>query len=295
MTRSCDTYILDFANTAEDIQEAFQPFYQETTLSEEINIDLIYQTQRELRDYHLYTDQDIDALIDICFSDSKQDDKQMGRMTSVLQPVASRYNEKTADERYNFRRKLRSFIKWYGFISQICRMFDRDLQKEYIFCSYLLRLLPKDVIPTLNLENALQLEFYKLQETFRGSLGLEQKSGVYEPGGSSGQSMPEPKEPLEEIIERINQMTDGDFTDADKVVLHILHDRLKSDERLGKIARSSDPQVFTESIFPKTFEATAQDCYVEQTEAFTSLFKNKRKFNAIMSMLAEMLYREFNG
>ena len=62
-----DTYILDFANTAEDIQEAFQPFYQETTLSEEINIDLIYQTQRELRDYHLYTDQDIDALIDICF------------------------------------------------------------------------------------------------------------------------------------------------------------------------------------------------------------------------------------
>ena len=290
-----DTYILDFANTAEDIQEAFQPFYQETTLSEEINIDLIYQTQRELRDYHLYTDQDIDALIDICFSDSKQDDKQMGRMTSVLQPVASRYNEKTADERYNFRRKLRSFIKWYGFISQICRMFDRDLQKEYIFCSYLLRLLPKDVIPTLNLENALQLEFYKLQETFRGSLGLEQKSGVYEPGGSSGQSTPEPKEPLEEIIERINQMTDGDFTEADKVVLHILHDRLKSDERLGKIARSSDPQVFTESIFPKTFEATAQDCYVEQTEAFTSLFSNKRKFNAIMSMLAEMLYREFNG
>ena len=134
----------------------------------------------------MYTDQDIDALIDISFSDSKQDDKQMGRMTSVLQPVASRYNEKTADERYNFRRKLRSFIKWYGFISQICRMFDRDLQKEYIFCSYLLRLLPKDVIPTLNLENALQLEFYKLQETFRGSLGLEQKSGVYEPGGSSG-------------------------------------------------------------------------------------------------------------
>ena len=40
-----DTYILDFVNTKEGILEAFQPYYQETSLTEEINVDLIYKTR----------------------------------------------------------------------------------------------------------------------------------------------------------------------------------------------------------------------------------------------------------
>lgn len=31
-----DTFVLDFVNTAEDIQEAFQPYYQETYLTQAI-------------------------------------------------------------------------------------------------------------------------------------------------------------------------------------------------------------------------------------------------------------------
>ena len=53
-------------------------------------------------------------------------------------------------------------------------------------------------------------------------------------------------------------------------------------------------QVFSESSFPKTFDAVVQDSYVEQTEAFTSLFENKSKYKAVMSALADMLYQEFN-
>ena len=78
------------------------------------------------------------------------------------------------------------------------------------------------------------------------------------------------------------------------MLLYTLHDKLKNDKKLGKIAKSSDPQVFVESIFPKSFDTVAQDSYVEQTEAFTSLFENKSKYNAVMAALAEMLYREFN-
>ena len=59
----------------------------------------------------------------------------MGRMTSVLKPVADRYNQKTPNERYQFRRQMRNLIKWYGYISQILRMFDKELHKEYVFLS----------------------------------------------------------------------------------------------------------------------------------------------------------------
>ena len=275
-----DTFILDFVNTADDIQDAFQPFYQETSLSQEVNVDLIYKLQKELQAYNIYSVNDIEAFCSIYYSNKKQDSTMMGKMTSALKPVADRYNVMAEDDRYNFRRQVRSYIKWYGYISQVCRMFDAEMQKEYVFCSYLLRLLPAESGKMIDLEGALRLEFYKLEQTFKGDISLMDQSGVYEPASGKGKAVPEQKEPLEEVIQKINELFAGDFTDADRVMLYALHDRLKDDAKLRKVARTSDPQVFAESIFPKTFDEVAQDSYVEQTEAFTSLFQNKSKYKA---------------
>lgn len=289
-----DTFILDFVNTAEDIQEAFQPFYQETSLSQEVNVDLIYNLQKELHTYNIYSLNDIEAFCGIYYSGKKQDSTMMGKMTSALKPVADRYNQMESDERYNFRRQVRSYIKWYGYISQVCRMFDTEMQKEYVFCSYLVRLLPADPPQMIDLEGALRLEFYKLEETFKGEIGLIDQSVEYEPAKGKGKAVPEQKEPLEEVIQKINDLFAGNFSDADRVLIYALHDRLIGDKKLERVAQTSDPQVFAESIFPKTFDEVAQDSYVEQTEAYTSLFQNKNKYKAIMSALAGMLYKEFN-
>ena len=61
---------------------------------------------------------------------------------------------------------------------------------------------------------------------------------------------------------------------------------------LAKDAASSDPQVFVESISPKAFGDAAQDSYMEEQEAYSSMFEDQHKYNAIMSALAEILYRE---
>ncbi|MDE5414571.1 hypothetical protein [Alkalihalobacterium chitinilyticum] len=45
--------------TEEEILEAFQPFYEITTLKEEVNLNLIYDTQSKLRKFALYNDDDI--------------------------------------------------------------------------------------------------------------------------------------------------------------------------------------------------------------------------------------------
>ena len=55
-----DTFIIDFVNSKEDILKAFQPFYQETSLAQEINTDLIYKTQKMLREFKIYDDSDIE-------------------------------------------------------------------------------------------------------------------------------------------------------------------------------------------------------------------------------------------
>lgn len=74
-----DTFILDFANTKEEILDAFQSFYQETSLEQEVNVDLMYQTQRELRDYAIYNDNDIIVFIEVWNRPGAQKKNSMGR------------------------------------------------------------------------------------------------------------------------------------------------------------------------------------------------------------------------
>ena len=65
-----------------------------------------------------------------------------------------------------------------------------------------------------------------------------------------------------------------------------------ADKKLAKMAQTSDPQIFVESIFPKAFGAAAQDSYLESQDTYTSLFEDRHKYNAIMSALADVVYRE---
>ncbi|MBR4538336.1 MAG: type I restriction endonuclease subunit R [Clostridia bacterium] len=299
LNRTCpgktDTFVLDFVNTREDIQDAFQPFYQETMLEREVNTDLLYQVQKELRGYGIYSDNDIAAFAAEYFARGKQDNRAMGRMTSILKPVADRYNNLTADERYQFRRLCRNLVKWYGYISQVARMFDQDLHKEYVFLNYLLGLLPTETAQMIDLEGKLKLEYYKLQKTFEGAIALNEETGVYSPASAKGAVKPEEKQPLDEIIEKINEQYKGAFTDGDKVLVDALKKRLMGNSKLQSMARTSDPVIFAESIFPKAFGTAAQDSYMESQDTYTTLFEDQAKYNAIMHALGAVIYREMRA
>lgn len=296
LNRTCagkvDTFVLDFANKKEDILEAFQPFYQETSLEQEVNVDLIYQTERELLDYTIYTENDILAFIEVWNKPGKQDATAMGKMTSVLKPVADRYNLKNSEEKYQFRRLVRSLLKYYSYVTQVVRMFDKDMHKEYLFLSYLIGLIPADPVEPVDLDGKLKLEYYKLQKTFSGAIQLDNMDGQYVPAKQKAVQGKKEKSTLDEIIEKINEKYKGDFTDADRVMLSALHDKLRKDEKLANSAKTSDPRIFVESIFPAAFGTAAMDSYMESQESYTALFEDKTKYDAIMNALAGVIYRE---
>lgn len=296
LNRTCagkvDTFVLDFANDKEDILEAFQPFYQETSLEQEVNVDLIYQTERELLDYAIYTENDILAFIEVWNKPGKQDANAMGRMTSVLKPVADRYNLKNSEEKYQFRRLVRSLLKYYSYVTQVVRMFDKDMHKEYLFLSYLIGLIPADPVEPVDLDGKLKLEYYKLQKTFSGAIQLENMDGQYVPAKQKAVQGKKEKSTLDEILEKINEKYKGDFTDADRVMLTALHDKLVKDDKLASSAKTTDPRIFVESIFPAAFGTAAMDSYMESQESYTALFEDKTKYDAIMNALAGVIYRE---
>lgn len=292
-----DTYVLDFVNDVDRIREAFQQFYQETSLDEEINFDLIYTTQKILRDFKVYTEEDIEAVSQIYFDpDVRKANATQGKISNILKPIANKYNLLNQEQRYQFRREVRAFVKWYNYISQITRMFDKDLHKEYILCSYLAKLLPSDKTQPFDLDNRVKLEYYRLEKTYEGTIELETTPSSWkptQPKRAGGQK--DRLSPLDEIIARINEEFFGDFTDADRVMVDTLYTKMRKDAKVKKAAKSNDRQVYERSIFPGIFDTTAQQAYMENTEAYEQLFLDAEKYRIIQQALAERLYRELHG
>ena len=289
-----DTFILDFVNTDEEIKEAFQPYYQETGLEEELDVNRIYSKREELHDFHVYSHANIKAVCSIYAEKRGTEKTRQGRISSALKPVVNAYNALPEKERSLFRRTIRAFVKWERFIDQVTRMFDRELREEAIFCDYLSRLLPDDPTEHIDLDKSLALEFYKLEQTFQGAIGLEAKASDL-PAPEIRPSAPEMDEKrslLDEVVAAINERYQGEFTEGDRVIIGELLDRLLKVHNLCKIARSSDPQIFKDSLFPRFFEETAQEAYMESTERFTKMFEDKAKYMAIMNAVGAAIYRE---
>lgn len=228
-----DTFIIDFVNTKDDILKAFQPFYQETSLSQEINTDLIYKTQKMLRGFKVYDDTDIEKVNKIYFDEDKRKaNKTQAAITNALLPIQQKYNSLNQEQRYQFRKTCRSFVKWYGYITQITRMFDKPLHNEYIFCSYLAKIVPADPTIPFVLGDRVRLEYYNLEKTYEGSIELmKEEKGVYDPAKlKKPVKMVETLSPLEQVIEKINEQYMGAFTEGDRVVITALHQKLKNNK-----------------------------------------------------------------
>lgn len=290
-----DTFIIDFVNTKEDILKAFQPFYQETSLSQEINTDLIYKTQKMLRNFKIYDDSDIEKVNKIYFDEDKRKaNKIQAAITNALLPVQQKYNALNQEQRYQFRKLCRTFVKWYGYITQITRMFDKQMHEEYIFCSYLAKVVPADPSVPFELGDRVKLEYYNLEKTYEGSINLvKEEKGVYDPAKlKKPVKLEETLSPLEQVIEKINEQYMGNFTEGDKVVITALHQKLKNNKKLVKAAKTDGRQIFEKNIFPQLFDDAAQEAYIESTETYTKLFEDAGKYRAIMGALAHAMFDE---
>lgn len=291
-----DTYILDFVNKPEDIQKAFERFYTETSLSEQINTDLLYQVQTDICGYGLYDESDIEAAAEIVFTDGKGKSQSnvQGKLAAVLKPAVARYNELNDDERYQVRRKVRSFCKWYTYITQIVRMFDRDLHKEYVYLSYLRHLLKVEKIPVEAVDDKVEMRFYKLKQEFEGSILLEPGGGVLDPGGAAKTVTPDKKrDPLQVLVDKFNEQWAGNFTEGDRVVIDTLWKRIAENPQVADTIRRDGRQVFESSLLPKVFDEEARRAYVENTDSFTSLFEDSEKYRAMMSAIGQLLVEKF--
>ena len=302
LNRSCkgknDTYILDFINTADEIKNSFQPFYEETLLSDAVDVNVVYEYDTELKKYYLWNTDDEEKAYQL-FAKRKQGDRDMGKLASVLKPALNAYERLEEEEQFKVRSLLKNFVRFYAYMAQVVRTFDRELFKTYIFAEYFYRIIPKRGHQHVDLNDKLALINNKLSETFSGAIELnptEKDKTVNPEKGTQGRKPEEKVDLLANIIEKINIMYAGKFTEADRVIVETIFDKLmRAGKSLKKQAKNTDAQMFETSIFPKEFDKIARSCYMEQVDAFAKLFEDEQFYKRVMGEMAKAMYLNYRN
>ena len=300
VNRSCagkiDTYILDFANTADSIKASFEPFYEDTLLSDAVDVNMVYKYKTIIDAFHLWSDEDVEKVYKI-YSAKKQSSVDLGKLASAYKPVLALFNELPEADRFRLRFNVKAFNRFYAFMAQVVRTFDQELYKTYIFTEFLYKLLPKTPHEKVDLTNKLALINNKLTEGFSGSIKLsptEKTKTIKGEKGGDGKPVEVSRDLLKNIIDKINIMYAGKFTEADRVIVETIYDRLqKSNKTLKKQAKNSDGNMFANDIFPKEFSKVAQACYMEQMDAFAKLFEDEEFYKRVMQEMAKAMYFDF--
>ena len=236
-----DTFILDFVNTRGDIQKAFQEYYISTTVSDTTDPNVVYDMKRFLDSAMLYDERGIDGFAKVFFKEKKQQSNMdLAKLNAFLDPVVERYRQLSDEqERNDFRRTLVKFVRAYSFLTHIICFDDVKLHKFYAFAKALVRKIPKDRAERIpNIESDVNLQYYRLQRGYEGSIGLEAREGVLPYGSQSGLPLTDEKEKLSEIIRSLNERLGTNFTEMDKVLEQLVDD-MSADEELVLRAKNT--------------------------------------------------------
>lgn len=286
-----DTFVLDFANTQEEIQAAFQPYYEATVLKSETDPNSIYDIKRKLDDFQVYQYKEVETFAKKFYQKTTP---TLDTLSPILKPALERYEALEDKQKDEFKSLLHSFNRLYSFIIQVCRMFDKDMQKLYVFTKYLVKLLPKDNSEKVNLNDELLLEYYKLQKTADGKITLQEAEGVVSPvvgTGTAGSN--KEKDTLSEIIDKFNKKFGTSFTEQDKVLAQLKADMMQNEQMVNS-AKTGDKTAFR-TLYNKQFNDIAINRYEQNDNFFKGLFENADKLRFIKEMLLADVYNELRN
>lgn len=304
LNRTCygknDTFVLDFENTDEEIKKSFQPFYETTELKGTTDVNYVYDLRQKLKDFMLFSDQEADEFNKIMSEvgdTKKQDSKALGKITSLLKPVVDRYSDLDLDKRNKARDTMLKFTRAYGFITQLVRIDDKELFKDYLFVSHLFRLLPRNKVDIIDITDKIKLEYASLKESFKGAIILDKQAGEVKPQGFKPSITKQKKvDVLSRIVDKVNDRYGEGLSEADKVALtsvsNMLMDDPKIKKNLTRYAQDNNSDMFIKSIFPEKFNQILVQCYLSNDEAFKKLMENQEFQKSVMNIMAQEFYKE---
>jgi len=286
-TGKTDTFVMDFVNSSEDILESFQPYYQKTILIGETEPNRLYTLDTEIRKYNLFTKYEIDEFCAIFYDKTKAQELYQ----SIIDRVVQNWSRiEIAEEKENFRSAIQSYIRLYGYVSQIVSFEDIDLEKLYVFVKTLNKKLPKREQEHMDdITSLVDLDSFRMEETFKGKISLEDKDGEFDPigMGAGKQFVEDEKDTLSAIVNKINELY-GNTTEEDKIDIDNVRKRVLNNEELQKVMTGDNSDTNKLHKFKEVF-ANIKLSYVNDRLEFYNMMEDPK----IKTYIEDMIFEEF--
>ena len=262
-----DTFVLDFANTAEEIKAAFEPFYEES-FAAPTEPNVLYTMEHDLLAAGVLSRPEMDAAVTALLSD---DPAHQSVLYANLSPAVGRFVALEEEAQESFRGTLQSFVRAYAFIAQVMPWPDAELERMFLYGRLLLSdLPPRENDPMPQLSKSVQLTHLKLSVTADQEaieLAATDEPGTALPGQGKGAVAEPMLDKLSALIEAMNEKYGADLTDADKVWVDQQWAVVKQDAEMEAVAVNND-----RSQYEMVLEQRVKDLLLDRHEKNGVLF-----------------------
>ncbi|MDD3769817.1 MAG: type I restriction endonuclease [Sulfuricurvum sp.] len=323
-------FILDFFNKAEDIKEAFDPYYTTAELTDVSNPNDIFDLKIKLDANGIYIQNEVEQFA-LAYFDPKGTQEAM---SAAVKPAADRYKTryKAALEAINstntalsyakankdetgshnaerdlsgakeekdaldlFKKDLGTFVRMYEFLSQIVDYEDPDLEKLCVFARGLLpNLKVIDIAPPIDI-GSVEMTHYSLRNKKVQKIDLQ--SGTIDPDAPGGGVAKENKtDTLEHIIKKMNELFSGELTDDDKLnYARTIRDKVMENSKVVEQFRTNSKEQAMMGDFPSVMT----DAIIESMDAHQSMakqvFESETKREGFARLILDMIYRDMGS
>lgn len=237
-----ETFVLDFANTAEEIENSFKPYFESTILGEATDPNKLFDLQDALDNYQVYTREQVQE-----FSNHILANVPIDQLHASLDESSAIFrNDLNEEHQADFRAKVKTYVRLYIFLSQIVPFENPYLERLYIFLNHLQNKLGGDTSVDLAkgvLDN-IDMDSYRLQLESTTNVILEQGEDLKPIPTEMRGGISEPEiDKLSHILQTFNDRYGTQFEDADKVrqmAENIAQDVAKSNELVNSLKYSDD-------------------------------------------------------
>ena len=199
-----DAFVLDFANGADTIQDAFADYYRATILSEETDPNRLHDLKAALDARQVYGEPQVDAVVERYLSGADRD-----QLDPILDACVAVYREELdEDGQVDFKSRAKAFLRTYGFLAAILPYPYAEWEKLSIFLTFLVPKLPAPVEDDLSrgILDAIDMDSYRVEKQAVQDILLRDEDAEIAPAPTEGGGQkPEPEmERLSNIIREFN-------------------------------------------------------------------------------------------
>jgi len=201
-----DTFVLDFVNDADTIEDAFAPYYRTTILSEETDPNKLHDLKSDLDGHQVFRADQVESLAELYLSGADRD-----RLDPILDACVAVYNaDLDEDGQVDFKGKAKAFIRTHAFLASILPYTNAEWEKLSIFLNFLIPKLPAPREEDLSkgILEAIDMDSYRVEVKASMEITLPDDDAEIEPiPASGGGRKPDPElDLLSNILKAFNDL-----------------------------------------------------------------------------------------